>query len=177
MVQVGGILLSLNFEFLHLEIIKKNKFFLINRTSLTSFRSVIVQQLLFILFYTKRPTRPYFNGVLSMYMDNIFLDWGGRHISKQMCIVSTTWGPWGKICSCVWVPLCIWNNYFHELYDTCKFKRLKLLLKKLPKIKHKLLFHIALELKGCVVFKFTLLADNRKKHTLPKKITLLLQHF
>ena len=27
MVQVGGILLSLNFEFLHLEIIKKNKFF------------------------------------------------------------------------------------------------------------------------------------------------------
>ena len=85
------------FEFLHLEIIKKTSFSLINRTSLTSFRSVIVQQqLLFILFYTKRLTRPYFNGVLSMYMDNIFLDWGSRHISKQMCIVSTTWGPWGK---------------------------------------------------------------------------------
>ena len=31
MVQVGGILLSLNFEFLHLEIIKKNKFFFLNK--------------------------------------------------------------------------------------------------------------------------------------------------
>ena len=128
MVQVGGILLSLNFEFLHLEIIKKNKFFLINRTSLTSFRSVIVQQLLFILFYTKRLTRPYFNGVLSMYMDNIFLDWGGPHISKQMYIVSTRWGPWGKnLLLCLSSPyVCISNNYFHELYDICKFKRLKL---------------------------------------------------
>ena len=174
MVQVGGILLSLNFEFLHLEIIKKTSFFLINRTSLTSFRSVIVQQqLLFILFYTKRPTRPYFNGVLSMYMDNIFLDWGGPPYFKTNVYSQYYMGsPGENLQLCLSSPyVCIWNNYFHELYDTCKFKRLKLLLKKLPKIKHKLLFHIALELKGCVVFKFTLLADNRKKHTLPKKIT------
>ena len=61
MVQVGGILLSVNFEFLHLEIIKKTSFFLINRTtSLTSFRSVIVQQLLFILFYTRTTDTPLF---------------------------------------------------------------------------------------------------------------------
>ena len=145
---------------------------------MTSFRSVIVQQqLLFILFYTKRPTRPYFNGVLSMYIWIIFLDWGGPPYFKTNVYSQYYMGSLGEKSAVVFeFPLCMyWNNYFHQ-YDICKFKRLKL-LKKLPKIKHKLLFHIALELKGCVVFKFTLLADNRKKHTLPKKITLLLQHF
>ena len=102
-----------------------------------------------------------------MYMDNIFLDWGGPPYFKTNVYSQYYMGSLGEKSAVVFeFPLCMyWNNY--NLY----------VLKKLPKIKHKLLFHIALELKGCVVFKFTLLADNRKKHTLPKKITLLLQHF
>ena len=72
MVEVGGIL-SVNFKFLHLEIIKKNKFFKkenlfdkFQKRCTTTFHSVLHE----------RSTRPYFNGVLSMCMYNIFrLGW------------------------------------------------------------------------------------------------------